>query len=157
MALIGTIVIMGWFWSFCLNTVEQGAAGEDDLPGFIAEGGWYEGIVSSLLKFAVTWLIALLPALLYQVGIVVRDQLTLWDALDGLMSVFLMGMTGGPVGATPREMVDQWVTLGLFAAGLALWPTPHRPDAQDHPPDVARLCPDRDPGLLHVRATADAL
>ncbi len=71
---VGTawLVLSGWYMAFQMNLVTWAAGGEEELPSLAAEDGWWDGIVLPFFRLLTTYVVALLPALIYWMVLVSR-------------------------------------------------------------------------------------
>ncbi|MFQ5805250.1 MAG: MJ0042-type zinc finger domain-containing protein [Phycisphaerae bacterium] len=74
------LIVLGWYMAFQLNTVLGAAGGEQNLPELSLED-WVEGIIFPLLKWLMSWLMALVPFAIGLAYLVLLDQMDVWSAL----------------------------------------------------------------------------
>ena len=104
------IFVFGWFCHFRLETVEQAAANDDQLPDVKLEEGWHAEFFIAFFTWVGTWAAALLPALALLVY-------TLYaEGTDNLPGVRQLAGGWGLLQALPRSF-QVLLCLGLFA-----WP-----------------------------------
>lgn len=96
------LVTDGAFAAFSFNTVHQSSDGENDLPAFLLTLNLAElwgAVIVPFLAFSATYLLAVAPAIVYLILVVVAT----------------------PVNA-PIDMLDLVPAIGLLLLGLFLWP-----------------------------------
>jgi hypothetical protein len=95
---IASFIISGWVASFLFKIVVSAAAGERDLPELTLTDGFFDDVIAPFFKFAATWMIVLVPMIVYvaAVGVDVRAD----NALE-------------------KHLVP---VVGLLAFGVFLWP-----------------------------------
>ena len=59
------LIVIGWYLSFQLKTVQNAAGGEEDLPTVSLTGGWMEDIITPFFKMLVVNLVTYLPAVIF--------------------------------------------------------------------------------------------
>jgi len=122
------VLVRGWYCAYLLSIVESAAAGDDHLPGVDLSVSWIVDAVAAVLKWVTSWVVVLLPAILYRVwywyGVsaaggagagAASGRLPLWagDVLAvfaGLPAIFALP----PGGVDPFKL--------LLILGLLLWP-----------------------------------
>jgi len=120
------VLVRGWYCAYLLSIVESAAAGDDHLPGVDLSVSGIVDAVAALLKWVTSWVIVLLPAILYRTwywyGVstasgagAASGRLPLWagDVLAvfaGLPAIFALP----PGGVVPFKL--------LLILGLLLWP-----------------------------------
>jgi hypothetical protein len=67
LGLFAGFIVSGWICSFLFNVVISAANGERELPELSITDGLFDSIVVPTFKFAASWAIVLLPALIYAI------------------------------------------------------------------------------------------
>jgi ribosomal protein L40E len=104
-------IVLGWLCSFYFNVLLQAASGEDDLPRITLTEGWVDGVIRPGIMFIVSWLVVLLPGLVY--GAVSGAS----SYVEALLSP-ASGMWSG--GVFPPEVI---VFVFLTLLGAFCWPS----------------------------------
>jgi hypothetical protein len=99
-------IVLGWFASFMLRTIEHAAAGEDGLPQFALTEGWVDDILVPFFKILTTTLLCYAPALLVTF------------LLEGALA---FGPTDGPL-AQAADLSSSVTYLLVLALSFFLWP-----------------------------------
>ncbi len=94
--MIGSLVVSGWIAAFLFGVVEESALGKREIPTMTLTDGIVDGIVTPFFKFLATWLIVLLPVIVYVV------------------------IVGGDVSVLIEDFDP--VFFSLFGAGVFIWP-----------------------------------
>jgi len=106
------LILAGWVYSFYLNCIVEAASGEDELPRLALTQGILEDVVIPLVKYVLTWIILLLPAVIYLIvvgGLVAQGGLGALSVLDPGAIAELGSVVVAPTGL-------------LAAMGVFLWP-----------------------------------
>lgn len=112
--LIAILIISGWYCTFLFDVVGEAAANRDDLPKISFDQGIMDDIVIPLLSWVGSWIVVLLPAMVYmtvKAGQLIGDP----QALNALLTV-------GPAALKDELAGGIMIFTVLLYGGLALWP-----------------------------------
>ncbi len=110
LGVIGSLIILGWYFAFLLNVAITAAAGEDDLPSLSMTEGIVDDIIIPIVKYVGTTLVLLVPAIVY-------IALNAGDTVNLLQAMAMQGVTAltdDPAAAAPL--------IALLLLALFLWP-----------------------------------
>ncbi|MCK4659040.1 MAG: hypothetical protein KAV82_05910 [Phycisphaerae bacterium] len=106
-SLFVTMFIISWYMSIITET----ASGEDDLPKFSGAGGYWDEIVVPAMQYAGSWVMLILPAIIYAVF-----------SLGGVDSfIFSLEAVSNPYGFVVSGGSDPLLIV-LVVAAIFLWP-----------------------------------
>jgi len=114
---LGNIIIIGWYMAFQLNVVLGAASGEDNLPD-LNVGDWVEGILWPLIKYLITWFVAMIPYALGLVYLTVFNQMNTYEAAGH----FLAAITGDFAAAFDVTQGGGQLQGGILLLSVILWP-----------------------------------
>ena len=80
LGMIGRFVVWGWIFAYCHSVILETASGEDELPKFAMENGWWDDIIVPFFQFLGSWLGVLLPAMVLGVLYLLYPYEALWYA-----------------------------------------------------------------------------
>ncbi len=110
LGMIGMLAIFGWYCAFRFNTIIEAAQGEPDLPKLTFTQGFVEDMLIPLVGWVGSWLIVLVPAMLFV-------------AVTGAYVGAQLAQTTGGIGTLLADAADLApVFLALLAGGLFFWP-----------------------------------
>lgn len=109
---IASLILTGWIFSFYLKCITEMASGEDDLPKIGLTEGIAEDIIIPLFKYMGTWLVLMLPAIVY---LIVASSMAGPGIILSLLTMDATGFTeiAGTV------LVPFLILVGI---GIFLWP-----------------------------------
>ncbi|MCP4593382.1 MAG: DUF4013 domain-containing protein [bacterium] len=122
--LVGFTPLVGWFFQLCvtgyiigwyMSIIPETASGEDDLPSFSGDGGLFEDSVKPALAYCATYVVLMIPAVVYALLVV--------EALGGVGVVDLLFVDVGSIlesGSVALVPLFALVFLGLFFWPIAL-------------------------------------
>jgi hypothetical protein len=108
----GALLITGWYMAFKMNLVAWAAGEEEELPGLVADEGWWDGVVVPFFRLLTTYIFAFLPAGIYFILLSHRVASAVAASAAGLAP----GTNALP-GPTALLVLVLLSLLGLFA-----WP-----------------------------------
>ncbi len=115
--LVGSLIISGWVMAFMLNVVASGAAGETDLPD-LSVGSWFAGIIVPLVKYLLSWIVAMIPFVVALGYFLVFNQIDMPEAIAqfsaALLGEFTLAFDQTAGGNTLMGL--------LLLLSLATWP-----------------------------------
>ncbi len=62
---LAQVIISGWIWAFLFGVVQEAAQGNSELPSIHMADGIVDNVIAPLFKFLATWVIVLIPAIIY--------------------------------------------------------------------------------------------
>jgi hypothetical protein len=65
-------IIYGWYMAFQLNVVQWAAGQEEELPGMVADGGWWDDIIVPFFQMLGIYIYAFLPVVVFLITLVAR-------------------------------------------------------------------------------------
>lgn len=99
-------LVFGYYAAYRFAVVASAAAGEEDLPTTESDDLSMDGIVMALFKWIGSWIVVLLPVVVYSGVTAGADPSGIVRGLGGIVSVLM------------RDPV----AVGLFSAGMFMWP-----------------------------------
>ncbi len=108
------LVILGWYAGFRFEVVRIAASGQDNLPSIDFTDDLWGDAIEPFLNWIESWVVVMLPAVIYLVVCMNRGTITgmdLFQILFGGLDTLL---------ATGKD--ELWLLSGLVWGGLALWP-----------------------------------
>jgi len=105
---MGWLVLSGWYMAFQMNLVTWAAGGDEELPNLTVEDGWWDGILIPFFRLLTTYIVVLLPALVY------------WIVLYRRMNETFMANLGG--GTPVPASATMAILVMLVLAGMCAWP-----------------------------------
>ena len=64
---IALVIVAGWILGYLFHVIQEAASGENELPSFSLSEGWFDDVVVPLVKFLVSWLVVVWPALAFTI------------------------------------------------------------------------------------------
>jgi hypothetical protein len=96
LGLFGRLVVWGWIFAYCQSVILETASGEDELPKFSMENGWWDDIIVPFFQFLGSWVGVLMPALVLRVLYGLYPYDVLWYAA---LAAFWIGVFIWPAAA----------------------------------------------------------
>lgn len=111
LGLIGTIMISGLYYAYLFEVVVSTAAGEDELPLLTMTEGFFGSFVVPFFKWIGSWLLVLLPGILFAASLLGMSA----TALAPLLVI-------GPRAVFEYGSPETGILVVLLTAGMFLWP-----------------------------------
>jgi hypothetical protein len=109
---VASFILTGWIYAYYLNCIKEMASGEDDLPKLTLTEGILDDIIIPFFQYIGTWVVLMLPAVVYLVAVGVA-------AKAGLVLSLLTLDAAGFSAIAGTVLVPFLILVGI---GIFLWP-----------------------------------